>query len=166
MRLNLSGRTAKLRPAAAKKSKVLVVEDDPGVQALLRAMLCKMGFEVTSVSSITKAKKALRRRSFNLIFLDLMLSDGTGDEVFYEARKINPTQRVIIATGAWHHPILAEMQQEVTLTVLKKPLTFAAVAAAVKWSPGESESREMGQRSSAEWSPGGMEYWSVGSTGD
>lgn len=61
-----------------RKSRVLIVEDDPLAQGLLAAYLRKEGFEVEVAGSGRAMNDALERAQYDLIFLDLTLPDEDG----------------------------------------------------------------------------------------
>lgn len=70
----------------AKTSRILVVEDEPDIQELIRYHLDQAGFQVETVSSGAAAMKSLRRRRPSLVVLDLMLPDRSGTELCREVR--------------------------------------------------------------------------------
>lgn len=58
--------------------RVLIVEDDIGIVAGLRATLSRLGWAVESTASIAAAWSALCSEPFDVILLDLGLDDGVG----------------------------------------------------------------------------------------
>ncbi|MEG1255523.1 response regulator transcription factor [Clostridium sp.] len=61
--------------------KILIVEDDPEINKMLQTLLTKNHYEVESAFSGTEAILLLKRESFDLILLDLMLPGLSGEEV-------------------------------------------------------------------------------------
>lgn len=57
---------------------ILIIEDDITYGMILKTWLTKKGFEVTSVSSVAKAKKHIESTPTNLVLCDLRLPDGDG----------------------------------------------------------------------------------------
>jgi len=66
--------------------RVLVVEDDEGIAAGLDARLRQLGWAVDLTDSVAGAWAALRTEPFDLVLLDLGLSDGDGAEVLRRLR--------------------------------------------------------------------------------
>lgn len=64
-----------------EKEKVLIVEDEPAISRLLKRRLLKADFEVTCVSSLKEAKKALKESGWSFIFLDYILEDGRSKDL-------------------------------------------------------------------------------------
>lgn len=58
--------------------KILLVEDDKGIVSNLTEFLSSEGFAVKSASGQTDALTFLRNESFDIVLLDISLSDGNG----------------------------------------------------------------------------------------
>lgn len=78
--------------------RILLVEDDPTVQAANKTMLTKLGCEVvvtdTGMSGITKAKNG---ENFDIYFVDLGLPDILGYEVLSAIREERGEEVPVIA---------------------------------------------------------------------
>ena len=59
---------------------VLIVDDDEGIRWVLARVLGEEGMEVVQVESLEKAKQAMAKQKFALVFLDVYLPDGNGME--------------------------------------------------------------------------------------
>jgi len=81
-------------------SKILIVDDDQGVRATLRAILKHNGHEVEEVASGDEAIACMRRASYDLVITDLGLGgSGSGYEVLREARKRPFPPEVIVISA-------------------------------------------------------------------
>ena len=82
---------------------ILIIEDNPGDQELLRENLLGTNLlidEIIMAETIAEGKKHLsKQHDFALIFLDLFLPDNTGLDTFLELIKVNPRIPVIIYSG-------------------------------------------------------------------
>ncbi|MDE2679451.1 MAG: response regulator transcription factor [Gemmatimonadetes bacterium] len=72
------------RPARA--ARVLVVEDEAEIAALVAYQLTREGYRVETVANGTAALDALRREKPDLLVLDRMLPEVSGDEVLQAIR--------------------------------------------------------------------------------
>ena len=87
--------------APGRKWSVLVVDDDPGLQGLFTTLLGRDGFAVDCAPNGRQAFEYLKRGSYSVILLDLMMPDVNGFDVV-EALKAQPdTARipVVIVTA-------------------------------------------------------------------
>lgn len=81
---------------------ILIIEDNPGDQALLVAHLgnTQLAISVITVAStIAEAVGYLQKQFFSLIFLDFFLPDSHGLASYTELARINSTIPVIILSG-------------------------------------------------------------------
>ena len=74
------------RPATESDQRILVVEDEPDIQELLRINLTQAGFTVNCVDNGADALRSARELSPDLVILDLMLPDQSGTDVCRELR--------------------------------------------------------------------------------
>ncbi len=101
---------------------VLVVDDDTGLQQMFRLFLKKQGFARIVVGTGKEAIAAMQKQKFELCFLDLQLPDTTGDEIYKEAKEIQPAMPIVIITGYPDSQMLDNILKHGPVTVLKKPL--------------------------------------------
>ena len=74
------------RPPTAKRSRVLIADDDPGIIAVVEAVLVDEGFEVHSASDGEDALEQIRLVEPDVILLDLMMPRLDGMEVCRRVR--------------------------------------------------------------------------------
>ena len=79
--------------------RALLVEDDPGLAALLRTGLAEQGFRVDAESTYPAGLARGRRDTFDVIILDVMLPGGTGFELCRELRQSKVTTPVLMLTA-------------------------------------------------------------------
>jgi len=121
-----------LRKRKETQPTVLVVDDDPGLQGMFKLFLKKAGFTKVIVGSGQEAIEMLNKRKFDLCFLDLMLPDIMGDEVYKAAKKADPNLPIVIITGYPDSEILDNILKTGPVTVLKKPLKVEQLSQTLK----------------------------------
>jgi two-component system phosphate regulon response regulator PhoB len=72
--------------AGAAAVRILVVEDEPDIQELLRFNLAQAGWTVETASTGNEALASLRSHAPDLVVLDLMLPDVSGTDICREIR--------------------------------------------------------------------------------
>ena len=85
----------------AAKEKILIVDDEPGVRQLLKALLERKGYRPTCLEKAEDAVELLARERFSLILTDLRLPGMKGEELvaWLKRQKIQTPVIVISAYG-------------------------------------------------------------------
>ncbi|MBO6537602.1 MAG: response regulator transcription factor [Balneolaceae bacterium] len=78
---------------------ILVVEDDPSVRTLVKAVLEHNGNTVSTEDTVASGEKAAVEGNFDMIILDLGLPDGDGYELCKNIRDKNVITPVLILSG-------------------------------------------------------------------
>jgi DNA-binding response OmpR family regulator len=66
--------------------RVLLVEDDPGLAAIIKTGFAEQGVQVVTVSSYSEGKMKATLGSFDVLILDVMLPGGNGFDLCRELR--------------------------------------------------------------------------------
>ena len=86
--------------------KILVVEDDWDINGLLCKMLIQNGYEVRGAYSGSEAKMCIEQFEYDLIILDLMLPDRSGESICQEIRQTSDVHLFMLtAKGSLEHRI-------------------------------------------------------------
>jgi two-component system phosphate regulon response regulator PhoB len=80
------------KPGRAQR--VLVVEDEPDIAALVAYQLTREGFRVETVARGSDALAAVHREIPDLLVLDRMLPEMSGDEVLRSLKSAGPTRGI------------------------------------------------------------------------
>ena len=78
---------------------VLVVDDEVVVLTVLREILRRSGYRVTTAASAEEAIELMHKRSFDLVLTDKNLPGASGLEVLRVARSLNPPPAVVMITA-------------------------------------------------------------------
>ena len=107
---------------------VLVVEDDELVRTSTAELLRDLGHDVIEAHSAESAMLVIRARPIDVLFTDVALPGMSGDVFAAEARAVQPTVRIVFATGTDRIPDVGGGDSPV---LLRKPFDQAAIAAAL-----------------------------------
>jgi omega-6 fatty acid desaturase (delta-12 desaturase) len=122
---------AKIR-SSTPQLKVLVIDDDPAIQALFRQFLSHLGLEHLEAVSGAAALTVLKAQRVDLAFLDLKLADSSGDQVFAQIQSIHPGLPTAVITGYPDSEILSRILIHGPVIVIKKPLDLKQLGLAVQ----------------------------------
>lgn len=106
-------------------SRVLVVDDELEICLLVTQYLRKLGYEVNYSLSIAEAIGKISAGYYDLLFVDLNLSDGSGYEVIQALRESHAHTKVIVIS-AYDNERLRALQKGATL-FLAKPFSKKAI---------------------------------------
>ena len=76
----------------------LIVDDDADTAEMLAELAVSQGFTAATARTMREAKRQLVMNSPDVVFLDLMLPDGKGTELFEDKSVLNNTE-VVLITG-------------------------------------------------------------------
>ncbi|TVR65784.1 MAG: DNA-binding response regulator [Gemmatimonadales bacterium] len=82
------------QPVTSGAPRILVVEDEPDIAALLAYQLTRAGFRVETASNGAEAVSAIDRTIPDLLILDRMVPEISGDEVLRRVREEPATRTV------------------------------------------------------------------------
>ena len=129
------------RDASAKRLHVLVAEDNPVNQKVIRAMLARLGYEVELVSDGDAAVKAALSETYAAIFMDCQMPETDGFEATIRLRQQLPTHVPIIALTASVLDADRKRCREVGMDdFLAKPIERNELAAVLaRWLPASAD---------------------------
>lgn len=81
-------------------AKILVIDDEEGIRNLLDTLLTRKGYTVVLADGGRKGVELFRRERPDVVVLDLKMPEMDGMAVLQQIRNLNPSQPVIILTGA------------------------------------------------------------------
>jgi putative two-component system response regulator len=81
------------------RGRILVVDDEPEICALIEDSLGWLGHEVTTAASLPEALDSLGTGSFDVVVTDLRLGPGSGLDLLSEVRRGSPRTRTILISA-------------------------------------------------------------------
>lgn len=112
---------------------ILIIDDVLEQREVASAMLTKLGYSVSSVSSGAEAVEYIRAHSPDLLLLDMIMEPGLdGLDTYKQIITIRPRQRAIIASGFSKTDRVKELQTLGAGRYIIKPYTLTNIGSAVK----------------------------------
>jgi two-component system, OmpR family, phosphate regulon response regulator OmpR len=81
------------------KAKILVLDDEPDLRALLQRYLTEQGFEVKAIPDASQIDRLLQRESFDVLILDIMMRGEDCLSVCHRLRARRETIPIIMLTA-------------------------------------------------------------------
>ncbi len=82
-----------------KHANILVVEDDPGIQDMLKYSLSAEGYTMHSAFTVKEGWGIIENKAIDLVLLDWMLPDNSGIDLLHRIRKYHSVLPVIMVTA-------------------------------------------------------------------
>jgi len=103
--------------------RILLVEDDPELTAMLKEFLEAYCYLVSTVANGVDALKAVMERAYEVIICDVVMPKMAGDAFYYAVQRIKPAlcERFIFITAHGDTQRMQEFLNHVSGMVLMKP---------------------------------------------
>ncbi len=112
--------------------RILVIDDEPRIRNSLRVCLEGEGYKVTEAGGAESALEAIRRRPYDLAFLDLRLPSTSGMDLLPELLDEQPHLQVLVITAHSSIDSAVEAMRRGATDYLPKPFTPAQVRQAAE----------------------------------
>ena len=116
----------------ARQSRVLVVDDDEEMRALLLDVLRADGYEVAEAKDGAEAVLAVRNRDFDVILMDKNMPGPSGLDLLPGFRRVCPGSRIIMITAFGDVSSYMEAVEKGAVEFLFKPFRMEELKVAVR----------------------------------
>jgi two-component system, cell cycle sensor histidine kinase and response regulator CckA len=116
--------------ATEKSATILVVDDDEMALEVMSEMLRLLGYRVMTAERGKIALNIFRKKMarIDLVLLDIMMPEMTGDIVFQELKMIDPNVKVICASGYCAPETVERMLSEGCYGYFPKPVNLTVLS--------------------------------------
>ena len=128
------------------KPKILVVDNDVEMVALLQRHLEAEGLSVVAVTSGPEGLASLQRDDFAVILTDLVMDEVDGLAILREAQRVQPQTRVLLMTAFGKLETAIEAIRHGAYDYLTKPFKLAEATHAVRRALEDQRLREENRR--------------------
>jgi excisionase family DNA binding protein len=110
---------------------ILVVDDDEMMRTIFQDVLTDEGHSLVATGDPFAALELVRNSNFDLVFLDLMMPDLNGAELFKRIREIRPELPVTIVTGYPNSELMMSAMETGPFSVMKKPFASSDIVSSI-----------------------------------
>lgn len=101
--------------------KILIVDDDPAVLFTTRRVLESAGYDTETASEWKECLKKVSVHDFDLIILDIMMPEVTGNRLYAALKKNNPGQKIMFLSAVAPSGEILNIMQKEKIVYLQKP---------------------------------------------
>lgn len=113
--------------------RILVVDDEDSVRAVLEASLKRLGYSVVAVAEGSVAVELFSSQGpFDLVVVDMLMPGMSGEEVIWALREINHQLRALLISGYVSDDVLRRLVDSGNCSFLLKPFTVEQLAEQVR----------------------------------
>jgi len=121
--------------SASMKKRILIVDDEPDVNLILKMVLEGNGFQVDTFDTPLLALEYFRKGLYNLVILDIKMPKMNGFELYREIRKIDEKIRTCFLTaGETYDPVYADISNQLDANCfIRKPIENQELINHINW---------------------------------
>lgn len=112
-------------------AKILIVDDEPIVCELLEAMASSLGIKAKSITRSLKVMDEVRNTFYNLVLLDVFMSERSGFELIPDIQKASSDTKIIIITGRADKEVAIKALRLGAFDFLEKPINMELLSYSV-----------------------------------
>jgi DNA-binding NtrC family response regulator len=109
------------------RTRILLVDDEPGVRLGMRGYLTAHGFDVDEAQSIAEAQEVFRTHRPDVAVVDYRLTDGTALELLPRLKEIDAAVPLVVLTGHGSIELAVQAVKEGAEQFLTKPVELAVL---------------------------------------
>lgn len=109
---------------AAKKAKILIVDDEELIRSLISAALHDQGHDIIEGVNGEDGVKLFQSHKPDLVFLDILMPRMNGMDAFLEIKRCDPSAKVVFITGQageYLERVLINLKRNKNVYLLRKP---------------------------------------------
>jgi two-component system cell cycle sensor histidine kinase/response regulator CckA len=115
------------------KGRILLVDDELAVRESMARLVVGLGFECVQAASGREALALYHARDrYDLIVLDLIMPECSGEEVMKAILDTDPTQRILLVSGFNLRDRDTSLPKSETVAFLQKPFDLVSLRSAVR----------------------------------
>lgn len=119
--------------AQATGRHILLVDDEPHAIETMSTYLTELGYRVSQAHSGNSAFRLFQQDPADIVVTDVRMPDGDGESLIKRLRAAAPSLPIVVVTGhIGTTETLDTEAQSLTLTILKKPISLAAMAETIE----------------------------------
>lgn len=113
-------------------ARILVVDDEANIRALIDEILSEEGYEVTTAADAAQARAARKEQDYDLVLLDIWMPDTDGISLLKEWSENGATGAVVMMSGHGTVDTAVEATRLGAVDFIEKPVSLAKLLRTVE----------------------------------
>src|SRR5262249_11024356 len=123
-------------------ARILVVDDEANIRALIEEILSEEGYDVTTAADAKQARKARKEQEYDLVLLDIWMPDTDGISLLKEWSENGAAGTVVMMSGHGTVDPSAEPTRLGAFDLIEKPVSLAKLLRTVDKALSARRSKE------------------------
>jgi DNA-binding NtrC family response regulator len=137
-----------------RKTKVLIVDDEPAIREVLEMILQEWGYEVRLASDGAEAKDTVEAYEPDIVISDVVMPQLSGLDLLRALKAGNPARPVILVTAHASIDLAVESMKQGAQDFVTKPMDYPKLRAILKAAESDIELRQTSKRLSSQLEKG------------
>jgi DNA-binding NtrC family response regulator len=129
-----------------RKTKVLVVDDEPAIREVLEMILQEWGYEVRLASDGAEAKEMVETYDPDIVISDVVMPQLSGLDLLRCLKAGNPNRPVILVTAHASIDLAVESMKQGAQDFITKPMDYPKLRAILKAAESDIEMRQTSRK--------------------
>lgn len=130
-------------------SRILVVDDEPGISLLCDRLLTRAGYAVIAYTDPKKALEAVDTERFDMLLVDIRMPEVSGFDVIQRAHELQPEMAILAMTGFGTVETAIQALRRGVDGLILKPFERAELIQAVEQALSDSQQKQDAARMGA-----------------
>jgi two-component system response regulator (stage 0 sporulation protein F) len=113
-----------------EKINILIIDDEPLILSSCQQLLTNKGYTVKTAKNTVEALEIVKNNNIDLLFIDVVLGDANGVELYNQICAIKPGIEVVFITG--HPEQFKEIHNTTVNKIIAKPFGIDVMVAAIE----------------------------------
>jgi len=123
-------------------SRILVIDDEPGITLLCERLLTKAGFYVTACTDPALALETIKKERYDLLLVDIRMPEISGFDVIQKAREMQGEMAILAMTGFGTVETAIQALRRGVDGLILKPFEKAELIQAVRQALSDSQQKQ------------------------
>jgi len=129
-----------------KKTKVLIVDDEPAIREVLEMILQEWGYDVRLAADGAEAKEMVSAYDPDIVISDVVMPQLSGLDLLRCLKAGNPNRPVILVTAHASIDLAVESMKQGAQDFITKPMDYPKLRAILKAAEGDIEMRQTSRK--------------------
>src|SRR6516165_10254139 len=152
--IHTSDPTIRKDGSGPRKTKVLIVDDEPAIREVLEMILQEWGYDVRLASDGAEAKEMVESYDPDIVISDVVMPQLSGLDLLRCLKAGNPNRPVILITAHASIDLAVESMKQGAQDFVTKPMDYPKLRAILKAAESDIEMRQNSKRLSSQLEKG------------